>query len=330
MSASAQVMESKRASTGLIFAGLGALFLAVQIYAFTSWILSPEFRATPIGTDPIPANIRSIIDHYQMINSVIGILALLWFIQGIVRTGRIGPVRLMMVGWLSAYWLDPWLDFLRPVFTYNAYAFNRGCWCSFIPFWHNPSGARIAEPLLIDPSSYFYNFTLVAVLAWLVMRWARNRRPTLSTPTLILIGFVVIWVTMSLLDIVATRYFGFDAWPIAFRRATLWAGQSYQFPIYEFILFPTAFVASAMVLLSKKTDGSTAIERGFERFGGAARTTLRVLAFIGFCNLTNFLYTTAFGIHGLWADGWPAHMPSWLADEQCGPQTGTACTQPAP
>jgi hypothetical protein len=325
MSTTVQAVNVKRSVTGLIFAGLGGLFLVLEIHTFASWMLSPEFHATPVGADAVPANVKSIIDHYQISNSVMGVLALLWFIQGIIRHRRIGPVRLMMVGWLSAYWLDPWLSFLRPVFTYNAYAFNRGCWCTFIPFWQNPSGARIAEPLLIDPSSYFYNFTLVAVLAWVVMRWARKQRPSLSTPALVLIGFVVIWCTMSLLDIVATRYFGFDAWPISFRAATLWAGQPYQFPIYEFVLFPTAFVASALVLLSTRSNGLTAIESGLEGFSSFARTVLRVLVFIGFCNLTNLLYTTAFAVQGLAADGWPQNMPSWLADEQCGPKTGIAC-----
>jgi hypothetical protein len=184
MSTTVQAVNVKRSVTGLTFAGLGALFVVLEIHTFAAWMLSPEFHATPVGADAVPANVKSIIDHYQIGNSVIGVLALLWFIQGIIRHRRIGPVRLMMVGWLSAYWLDPWLSFLRPVFTYNAYAFNRGCWCTFMPFWQNPSGARIAEPLLIDPSSYFYNFTLVAVLAWVVMRWARKQRPSLSTPAL--------------------------------------------------------------------------------------------------------------------------------------------------
>jgi hypothetical protein len=328
MSTTFQAATVKRSVTGLIFAGVGAVFLVLQIHTFASWMLSPEFRATPVGADPVPANIKSIIDHYQIINSVVGVLALLWFIQGIIRHRGIGPVRLMMVGWLSAYWLDPWLSFLQPVFTYNAYAFNRGCWCTFMPFWQNPTGARIAEPLLVDPSSYFYNFTLVAVLAWLAMRWARKQRPNISMAALVLIGFVVIWCTMSMLDLFGTRYFGFDAWPITFRSVTLWAGQPYQFPIYEFILFPTAFVASALVLLSMGSNGLTAIESGLDQFSSFARTALRVLVFIGFCNLTNLLYTTAFAIHGLAADPWPSNMPSWLADEQCGPKTGITCKTP--
>jgi hypothetical protein len=299
------------------WAALGALFAFAQIYAYVAWIRSDDFRPVDMGADPIPESVKATIDQYQWVSMLILIPVVIWFLHGIIKNLRIDAVRLMMIGWLSAYWLDPWLDFLRPMFTYNAYALNFGCWCRFIPFWQSPH-ARIAEPLLIDAPSYFYTFTGTAVVALWAMRAVRRRWPSAGNVRLALAGFVAIWMTMGLLDIAASRFMGFDAWPGAFQSASFWGGHYYQFPIYEFLLFPSAFVASAFLLLSVDSNGYTAIERGVERLEchSAIRTALRVLAFIAFCNVLNLAYTTAMGVHAVFADPWPADMPSWLANSR--------------
>lgn len=310
----------------LIWAALGALFLALQFYAYGAWILSPDFRATPVGPDPVPARARIVMDVYQWVSMLTLIVVIPWFINGIRRTGTLDTTRLFMVGWLSAYWLDPFLNFLRPMFTYNAYGFNRGCWCEHIPFWQTPNGARIAEPLLIDPPSYFYTFAGTALAALWFMRTAKARWPGLESWGMGLAGFAGVWLTMGLLDIGMTYFFHFDAWPGSFQALSFWGGTFYQFPIYEFILFPSTFVACAFLIHHADPSGRTAIERGIERVAGARRQTfVRVLAFIAFCNVLNLAYTSGMGLHAVWADNWPKDMPSWLANEQCGPLTGIAC-----
>ncbi|TDY27070.1 uncharacterized protein DUF5135 [Paraburkholderia sp. BL6665CI2N2] len=294
---------------------LGGLFLCAQLYAFVSWITSGDFRPVPIGLDPIPESVKKITIAYQVVSVAMLVPVLIWFAGGVYKNRKIDAVRLMMIGWLSAYWLDPWLDFLRPMFTYNAYAFNYGCWCRFIPFWQSPH-ARIAEPLLIDAPSYFYTFTGTAVVALSVMHAVRKRWPNAGFAGLTIAGFIPIWLTMGLLDIAASRFMGFDAWPGAFQRLSFWGGHYYQFPVYEFLLFPSAFVASAFLLLHVDADGFTPIERGAQNLALSPwrRTAMRILAFIAFCNVLNLTYTTAMGVHALYADSWPTDMPSWLAN----------------
>jgi hypothetical protein len=141
-------------------------------------------------------------------------------------------------------------------------------------------------------------------------------------------AFVAIWLTMGVLDVAVTRYLHFDAWAGSFQGASFWGGRFYQFPIYEFILFPSVFVPCAFLLLHADSDGYTLIERGAKSIvQPALRTTTRVLAFVAFCNLMNLAYTTAMGVHAVYADPWPAEMPSWLANEQCGPGTTVPCQQ---
>ncbi|MEO5598545.1 MAG: spirocyclase AveC family protein [Novosphingobium sp.] len=320
---------AKASKAVFVWGALGATFLVTQAYVYGSWILSPDFHAVPLGPDPVPDIARISMKIYEILSVVTLVTAVTWFVRGIQKTRAIDSTRLLMVGWLSANWLDPFLNFLSPMFTYNAVGFNRGCWCNFIPFWQSANGAGYAEPLLVVPPAYFYTFTGTAIFGLMMMQKAKSRWPSIGNIGLCLAGFAGVWMTMGLLDIVATRYLGFDGWPGAFRNLSFWGGQSYQFPIYEAILFPTPFVACAFLLFYADTDGRTAIERGLEHLVAPAwkLQMFRILAFVGFCNVLNLTYTTAMGIHAVYADPWPA-IPSWLANGQCGGTTGIVCTKP--
>jgi hypothetical protein len=310
-----------------VWALLGVIAAVLQLNAYGRWILSPDFRPTEVGSDPIPEFSRISMTVYQWLSIITLVFVIPWFVRGIRQQGRIDATRLMMMGWLSAYWLDPFLSFLTPMFTYNASMVNFGCWCEFIPGWQTYNGRRLAEPLLVDGPAYFYTFTGTAIMGLWAMRKAQARWPGIGTVGLMLCAYPAIWIGMGALDVVATRYMHFDAWPGSLQSASLWGGQFYQFPIYEFILFPTPFVLCALLLLRTNSQGHTWIERGIEQLSiTKLMTALRVLAFMGFCNLLNFGYTAAMGVYAYHhADRWPQSMPSWLANEQCGGDTGIAC-----
>jgi hypothetical protein len=329
MSASSAISAQKSPGYAIfLWAPLGAIFLLIQAIVFVRWASSDQFRATPVGSDPIPQLSLVGVQVYEVLSLVTLVPVLYWFINGIRQTGAIDNLRLMMIGWLSAYWLDPWLNFLRPMFTYNAYMFNRGCWCEFMPFWQSAHGSRIAEPLLVDAPAYFYTFGWTCWMAYLGMAKARVKWPGMGTAGLAFIGACCVWLTMGLLDIFATSVLYFDGWPGAFHAASFWGGTSRQFPIYEFVLFPSTFMAGAFLLLHAKADGTTVIEGGLDRLpltrSGPGRAVARVLAFVAFANLCNLSYTTAMGVHALYVDPWPT-MPSWLANGQCGGGTGIEC-----
>lgn len=307
------------------WAVLGAGFVLLQIYVYGAWMLSPDFRPTDPGPDPIPAYSRNAMRIFEIISVTVGLVVLVWFVRGIRRQGHIDAVRLMMVGWLSAYWLDPWLSFMRPMFTYNAYLTNRGCWCEFIPGWQSVNGARIAEPLLVDPPNYFYNFTATAMAGVWAMNKASARWPGLGALGLSLAALPAIWLAMGVLDVAATRLLHFDAWPLSTQSLSFWGGRFYQFPAYEFLIFPADFIACAYLLYRRDAAGHTRLERGLERVSPRWQTTARVLAFCAFCNLLNLAYTSTMAVISLGADPWPADMPSWLANEQCGVGTPTPC-----
>ena len=318
MTANVSAIPISRPWPLVFWATLGSAFLAVQVYVYSAWVRSDAFRPTERGPDPIPDYSRWAMTIYEVLSLVTLAFALIWFVRGLRKTRHLDSTRLMMIGWLSAYWLDPFLNFLRPMFTYNAYAINYGCWCEFIPGWQTPNGSRIAEPLLIDGPAYFYSFAGTALIGLAMMRKAKASFPKLGIVGLTLAGFIGVWISMGLLDIVATRYLHFDAWPGAFQHLSFWGGNFYQFPIYEFILFPSTFIACAFLLMNADERGYTAIERGIENFSSSPwlGTVLRILAYIAFCNLLNLAYTSAMGVHALYVDAWPSDMPSWLSNEQ--------------
>jgi len=311
----------------LVWAGLGAVFLAVQIYVYAAWILSPDFQTTPVGPDPIPMIVRLVTIGYEITAMLLLVPVSIWFVRGLRRTGKVDTTRALMVGWLTAYWLDPFLNVFRPMFTYNASAVNYGSWAAHIPFWQSAGGARIAEPLFIIGPSYFYSFSTTCLIALWAMKCAEKLWPGLKNVGLTLAGFAGVWFSMELLDVAATRYMGLDAWPGAIRSLSFWPSSFYQFPVYEFLLFPAPFVVCAFLIRSANEDGDTFIERGISWVGAAQwrRNTLRILAFIAFCNLCNLTYTATMAVSSLAADPWPSAVPSWLQDGQCGAFTGLAC-----
>ncbi|SNQ47221.1 conserved membrane hypothetical protein [Frankia canadensis] len=295
---------------------LGAVFVVVQLYTYGSWVLSDGFHPTHTGVDRVPTYSRVVMRVFEVVSTVSLAGALVWFVRGIRKSGRIDATRLMMIGWLSAYWLDPFLNFLRPMFTYNAALVNMGSWANYIPGFRTPHGDRIAEPLLVDPSSYFVSFTLTALSGVWAMRKIKERRPDVSRTVQTLVSVPAIWISMGVLDVGATTLMHFDGWLITNHSLSLLGGGYDQFPLYEFLVFPAAFVACALLLYHQDEKGHTVIEHGLVQLRTASwvHTALRILAFVAFCNLANLIYTTIMGLIALVGDPWPVDTPSWLSN----------------
>lgn len=314
-----------------IWAGLGAVFVAVQAAVYIRWVTSSDFRATPTGPDRISSTGLAMVRGFEVVSTVMAVIGLIWFIRGIYKTRRIDTPRLLMLGWLSSYWLDPWLNFLTPMFTYNSYAVNRGSWAGFIPGFHSANGNRIAEPLLINPANYFVTFTLVTFVALWAIRTVKRRRPGAPLWLVVLAGFASVWCTMSLMDVAGALIQHIDAWPGAIQGFSLHGGHYDQFPIIEFICFPTPFVIAGYLLYRRDANGLTPVERGSEQITGPRwkATAARILAVVALCNVLNLGYTTGIGtLTHYTTDHWPTDMPSYLTNGQCGGITDITCPTP--
>ena len=300
------------------WAGLGAVFIVLQLYCYLRWIFSDNFKPVAPGTHGVPAYSQISIIAFEAVSMLALVVAIIWFIRGIKKTGKINTTRLMMIGWLSAYWLDPFLNYLKPMFTYNTSLVNFGSWANFIPGYMAPNGEKIAEPLLVNPANYFMTFAITTMAVVWIMKKIKEKFPNTKLWVQILSGFPVVWVVNSILDVVATRYFNFDAWLIGNQNLSLWGGKFYQFPLSEFITFPLIFIAGALLVYYQDENGHTAVERDYDQLGLAdwKITLLRILAVIAFVNLLNWSYTALSGLIALGGDPWPANVPNWISDQQ--------------
>ena len=123
-----------------------------------------------------------------------------------------------------------------------------GSWANFIPGFIAPNGSKIAEPLLVDPANYFVTFTSTVMAGAWAMRKVKEKWPKVNTFVQSLCAIPAIWVAMGILDVVATQFLHFDGWLIAKWDLSLFRGNFYQFPIYEFLVFPLAFLACALLV----------------------------------------------------------------------------------
>jgi Spirocyclase AveC-like len=114
---------------------------------------------------------------------------------------------------------------------------------------------------------------------------------------------------------------GVYMYPGGIRGVSLFAGETYQFPLTEGFFFGGLGVGSLAALKHFKDDrGYTFVERGVERLGlsVARQTLLRFLAIFGFFHAAFLLL---YGVPNQWlathSDPFPQGYPSYLLNGMC-------------
>jgi uncharacterized protein DUF5135 len=311
--------DKKPESNVIVFWALaGAAILILQAYVFSSWIISGQPALILPGDDPVPLLVQYGLPAFQVINICLFIGAFFTLVRSVSRDRMFTAFQLMMIGWLFTYWQDPWLSARFPIFTYNTNLFSLGCWCEFLPGWSAPNGSRLPEPILLNIPAYFVLLPS-AILPGLAM----IKRLVAKAPDAGLIkryfaavgGILILWIP---LEVVSTRVIHADTWPGSIRSLSIWAGEFYQIPVYEFVFFP-AILAGCAMLLHSAENGKSFIELGLHKLniGKLGKELLRVLAFIAYANLMNAIYIGSMVLMSTQADPWP-ESPDWIRGEMCG------------
>jgi len=100
----------------------------------------------------------------------------------------------------------------------------------------------------------------------------------------------------------------------AWSPLTLWAGELYQFPIYETVLAVTYALGFVWLRDSRDGNGNSWVERGRERLaiGRRLRTTVGFLGLVGFSLMWGIAsYFGPFSYFAMKSDAFPA-PPSYL------------------
>lgn len=327
--------EEQRRSVALKWwAALGAAFVALQIYVLIYWIARGHATPTSTGADDatMPGYTRTAIHIFDVALPLLAVATIYWFlIRPWRRDGHMTTGGMVIVAWLSLYLLqDPLLNYSQTWFLYNSEFVNLGSWTSSVPGWLSPNGHLLPEPLLTWGAGYILFGFLPALLGVQLLRWGRKRWPQRSTLGLLALLFPF-YMALDFLVEIPFLTLGMYAYAGSIRDLTLFAGETYQFPIYEMVGIAMWWTASSCLMFFVDDRGRTLVERGSERMRfktTRARQTMKLLAIIGFVHLAGLAYNIPMQWFGTHADPFPAGYESYMLNGMCGPGTGYACAGP--
>jgi hypothetical protein len=324
-------VEPRKATPITWWAGLGAAFLAFQLYLYGRWVTSSDFRPTDVGPDRLPTLMRVSVTSLEIIFAsgfVVAVYFLLY--RPWRRDGKISFYGLLVPAYLSMYWQDLFCNIVKPTFTYNSYFFNRGSWYEFIPGWSLPNANRMPEPWIFSFPAYVAGMLLPILLAFVIVRRIHARHPQLGTAGVLALWAVVVTPIVVFLDILLVR-FGVYIYAGTIPSLTLFSGHYYQYPLYEILCFGMLAVGWGAIFSFRDDKGYSFVERGVDRVRATPRqrTALRFLALSGFLNVVFLvvynLPMIAFSLAPSFAWNPDLQDRSYLRDQLCGAGTTYAC-----
>jgi Spirocyclase AveC-like len=331
------VVEARKAVPVKWWAGLGTAWLLLMVYMWTRWLVSGHAHATPTGPTPVPTW-QTLVLRLEEGGFLAASVPVLYFcVWKPWREGRGLTLDGMLLIGLFTCWAiqDPWANYTRPIYAYNADLINLGCPQCWVPGWQ--TSHAVSEGLLFDPGIYLSAIFLGLVVCNWVMRRVKAWRP--QTGTLGLIG--VAYAFMLIMDLVTESVFVRGhayIYPGAPRSTSLFAGTPNAFPIFEIFAWGAAWAAFACLRYFKNDRGETLPERGASLLAGTPRRR-RIYCLVAVIGALNLAEVWTYNIPMQWLamhdSAWPQSVTSrsYLTDRECGLGTNTLCPServPAP
>lgn len=304
------------------WAWAGGFVLVFILYVFGRWFYTGNAVPTDPGPDPLPRAQELFIFYVQWVAMILGVIAFTWFVVlPWRREGKLTTTGMLYIGWLTLFFQDPMMNYTSASVLYNSHMVNLGTWTlGSTPGWTSPNGNNLPEPLLLiivgyTLIGYSLCFPVLALLNKIKERW-----PTISKFRLAVIGIFTLILLDTIFESLLLRT-GVYAYPAGIREITLFAGETYQFPMSEGIFYGGATIGATMVLLLYRDDkGLTWVERGIDklRVSEFKRQWIRFLALFGYCHISMFLVFTIpmqwFATH---SDPFPEGYPSYMINNMC-------------
>lgn len=309
------------------WAWLGGALMAYILYVMLRWVITGRAVPTDPGPDPLPELMRQFIFWVQIVAMTLGVIvAWIFVVRGWRREGQMTTAGMLYISWLTLFIQDPMMNYTSATLLYNSYMVNLGTWTlGSTPGWTSPNGNNLPEPLLLIIVGYtIIGYSLCfPVLA--MLNKIKERRPTIQKSTLAVLGILILIVLDTLFESLLLRT-GVYAYPGGIRAITLFAGETYQFPMTEGIFYGGLTIGATLVLLLYRDDkGQTFVERGLDkmRISRTARQWVKFMALFGYVHLSMFIvFTVPMQWLATHSDPFPEGYPSYMINGLCvyGPQ----------
>lgn len=133
----------------LAWAGIGAAFTAIAIFAHSSWIISGNATRVGPGPDPIPTGTALAMLAFQIVSPILAVGAIAYMVRKSIRERQLCVETAIVIGSGIQWWHDPLINWLQPALFYNAGMVNFGNWMGKLPGVLAPDAGVMAEPVLI-------------------------------------------------------------------------------------------------------------------------------------------------------------------------------------
>jgi hypothetical protein len=311
------------------WAGLGAAFVAVQLYLYGRWIGSGHATATKIGPEPLP----HYMDVANVVHYLLGGLALalaVWYllIRPWRRAGHITTDGLFLLAFVTCFWQDLAANYFRYWVIYNPGWINLGSWYNFIPGWHGGLANLQPEPLTFFLPMYpTVGFGFVFVASRIMRTLERKRGRPFGGIAVFLVAFALLGGADFVLEVGWVRL-GLYVYPSTIKALTLFPGHLYQFPIYESLCWGLSWAGIAFAYHRRNDRGETLPETGASSLATTTgrRTVVRFLAIAAVCNLGYLAYNLETAVISRHGGAWPADFTNRpYFTYLCNPKAPYAC-----
>lgn len=306
-----------------LWGGVGGAFLLAQVAVWTAWWASGHAGAVDPG--PLSADTRrwaAGVDALSVLSSalVAGVV-----VRGCLRRRRLTTDGLLILAFLSVYWIETGFNFVRVQFIYSAALTNVGSWLGQIPGWVSPNADRLPQTYLVTGVGIIgYSYTM-SVLASLVIRKVAGGggRPGPAFAA----AFGVLAVTDLVFEslLIRTELFAYVG---AISELSLGGGTKHQIPVYAALLWVLFLTVMGFARWRAAETGTLPFERGVDQLGGSGRLW-RVGAGVGFANVAVLvLYILPLNLTAFFNDPFPPGLASHINRGVCGPGAGAVCPGP--
>jgi hypothetical protein len=311
-----------RTQAVVAWALIGFALICFELVTVLIWILGPNFKPTEPGPDFIA---QSTLNTFFWLQAFVatGALAGVWYwiIKPSIAAKRLTTDAMMAISCWSLVFYDCSMNYTSPTVLYNSHMLNMGSWTAGSWWsWVSPNGNLLPEPLLITGPGYLcLVFSQVLLVCWLLNK-AKARWPSLGFFGILATIVLGMTIVDSLIEVVLLST-GLYAYPGGIRSLTVFAGETYQFPLTEGLTFGGLGIGALTALRFFKNDrGQTWAEHGIEQLKLGSRNLQRVrfLAIYGFCHLS---FIVLFTIPNQWlaihSDPFPRGYPSYMINHLC-------------